>query len=397
MQAAINGARKKWDIEDPTNTTETAEEEPGPFPASDLKGKAEEREWIVKDWIPKDATTSIYGDGGVGKSLIIQQLATAAASNNPWLGMPVMPLNVLYIAAEDDRQELHRRQDAIDSELGIPFRGTLKNLHLWPRVGHDNLLITFDLAGKPTQTPLVNRVVDECKKEQIGLLIIDTIADVFGGNENNRTQVNYFVKSVIGRIHNETKATIILLGHPSLTGMASGTGAAGSTAWNNAVRSRVYLSKTEEGTSTERTLTRKKSNYAASGDDTALNLYWENGAFRRLDTSVPTDTTHQILFHSTVKEILRLVKKEAEKGTPLKASTGAVPRTRTLSHVVTTHFKTNGPHGVKVENTMVMTALKYTQSRGHLVSKKLKGVRGFQLTEYGAAILSGSQGIENEQ
>lgn len=46
------------------------------------------REWVVEGWVPKGEVTFLYGDGGVGKSLLAQQLATCAATGNDWLGHP---------------------------------------------------------------------------------------------------------------------------------------------------------------------------------------------------------------------------------------------------------------------------------------------------------------------
>jgi len=44
-----------------------------------------ERNWVIKEWLPKGYVTAIYGDGGVGKSLLSQQLMTAVATGSPWL------------------------------------------------------------------------------------------------------------------------------------------------------------------------------------------------------------------------------------------------------------------------------------------------------------------------
>ena len=44
-----------------------------------------DREWVIKDWLPKGYVTALYGDGGVGKSLLVQQLATCVATGKPFL------------------------------------------------------------------------------------------------------------------------------------------------------------------------------------------------------------------------------------------------------------------------------------------------------------------------
>ena len=47
-----------------------------------LEGKTiPPRRWIVPDWVPVGVTTLLYGDGGLGKSLLAMQLATACATS----------------------------------------------------------------------------------------------------------------------------------------------------------------------------------------------------------------------------------------------------------------------------------------------------------------------------
>jgi RecA-family ATPase len=76
---------------------------------------------------------------------------------------------------------------------------------------------------------------------------------------------------------------ILLLSHPSLSGMASGTGQSGSTGWGNSVRSRLYLErpKAQDGGEPDpdlRILTNKKANFSST--DVSLSLRWAAGAFR---------------------------------------------------------------------------------------------------------------------
>lgn len=74
------------------------------------------------------------------------------------------------------------------------------------------------------------------------LLVLDTLADVFGGSEKDRAQVRQFVGLLRGLAIEADLATL-LLGHPSIAGMASGAGTSGSTAWSNSVRSRLCLER----------------------------------------------------------------------------------------------------------------------------------------------------------
>jgi RecA-family ATPase len=75
-------------------------------------------------------------------------------------------------------------------------------------------------------------------------------------------------------------SAVLLLSHPSVAGMQTGTGLSGSTAWNNSVRSRLYLQRGENSDNGEfqtRTLSVEKSNYGKVGDK--IKLRWKDHVF----------------------------------------------------------------------------------------------------------------------
>ena len=112
------------------------------------------------------------------------------------------------------------------------------------------------------------------------LLILDTLADLFGGDEIKRPHARQFIGMLRG-LAIKYGVTILLLSHPSLTGITSGTGTSGSTAWSNSVRSRLYFErpKGSEGDDDDdrRILTTKKANYGRAGGEVVLR--WRDGVF----------------------------------------------------------------------------------------------------------------------
>src|SRR4030095_10533721 len=111
--------------------------------------------------------------------------------------------------------------------------------------------------------------------------IVDALADAFAGDENNRGQARQFV-SLLKRPAREFDCAFLALAHPSLTGITNGTGASGSTAWGNSVRSRMFFehAKASGGTDPDpnlRTLTVNKANYGPAG--ATLTLKWERGVY----------------------------------------------------------------------------------------------------------------------
>ena len=128
----------------------------------------------------------------------------------------------------------------------------------------------------------------DLKPRHIG---IDTSADVFAGNENDRAQVRQFI-SLLRKLAIVANCSIVLLSHPSLTGISSGTGISGSTAWHNSARSRIYMTapKLEQGEQPAtdlRELQFKKSNYGPISNNIVLRyqsgLFLPEGGLSSLD------------------------------------------------------------------------------------------------------------------
>lgn len=234
------------------------------------------RQWLWQDWIPMNATTALYGDGGTGKSLLAMQLMTCIAAGLPFLGCEVEPCKVLGVFCEDDENELHRRQEAINEQLKIKFPD-LSNMGWIVRVGEENLLMTFSSDGRGEPTPFFHQIVAEARKSGARMIVIDTAADTFGGNENIRSHVRQFI-SMLNRLAADIGGAVVLLAHPSQTGRAAGTGDGGSTAWSNSVRSRLYLKfdddekQANSGNSRLRIISRMKANYASIGEKVTLEM-----------------------------------------------------------------------------------------------------------------------------
>lgn len=244
-----------------------------------------ERPWLCPDWIPDHAVTGISGTGGIGKSLLAQQLLTASAIGAEWLGMLVTSRSSLYFACEDSADELHRRQADINTAFACGF-ADLGAIRWMPRLGHDNLLMTF-AGGLPALTAAFAELVHEARSFGARLVVIDTIADTFGGNENNRGEVRHFVQACLGRLARETGGAVIALAHPSRSGQADGSGQSGSTGWDASFRSRLYLQAMDDqdgepADPDRRVLTRKKANYARRDD--RIELRWTDGVLVATET-----------------------------------------------------------------------------------------------------------------
>ena len=239
------------------------------------------RVWHVQGMIPVGTVTLLGGDGGTGKSLLAEQLAAATALGSLWIGREVRQGPVLFLTAEDDLDEVHRRLDSILAETGTAFEDVV-GLSLVSLAGEDAVLGAFDARSNIVKpTALLEAVREHIQVHSPVLVVLDTLSDLFAGDENQRTQARQFIGLLRG-LALQHKLAMVLLAHPSLSGMSSGSGLSGSTAWNNSVRSRLYFERVKgddglEADPDARVLRLLKANYGQTGSE--IRVRWRCGAF----------------------------------------------------------------------------------------------------------------------
>ncbi|NRB10614.1 MAG: AAA family ATPase [Rickettsiaceae bacterium] len=279
------------------------------------KGMPPNREWVIKNWLPKGCVTALYGDGGTGKSLLAQQLATCVSTGKYFLGNELKPMRVVVLMCEDNFNELWRRQYKINQHYNIKYE-QLENIRFISREGKNNLLMSFDNNNVGYTTKFFNKLHKEIIKFKPDLVILDTAADFFSGNENNRVQVRHFIQTTLGCIARDINGAVLICAHPSESGMQKGTGSCGSTAWNNTVRSRWYLTRpdSKQYSKDYLILSRVKSNYAPSGEIQYLKL--NDSVFELCRMLGSTDDIHSDnnIDDTKTRLILDLIRSEALKG-----------------------------------------------------------------------------------
>lgn len=250
-----------------------------PLDFANLKQKTPpERLWAVRNWLGRGHVTGLFGRGGIGKSLLAQQIASALAIGHRFIDEVEKPLRVLCWFSEDDEAELWRRQVRIAEWLGVDLGCFYDALLYEP--GHEDAsdnLIMFSCDGIDcTMAHAVNGKLeftfmrDELRMQisdyGADFVILDNIARLFAGNENDRHQTTQFVAELTG-LAKENNAGILLLGHP---GRANGSEFSGSSAWENAMRARLWLAdrlpdakidEDEGDPGEQRFLCKRKANY----------------------------------------------------------------------------------------------------------------------------------------
>lgn len=259
-----------------------------------------DRKWLLDDWIPVRQASYLTGPGSAGKSLLAQELCTCIALGLPFMGIPTRQSVALYLTCEDGDDELHRRQAAICTGLDVELADMAGKLFLVSLAGKTgNELATFSqtyqegLQGQANDilrpTRRWHSLSEVVKAIGVGFIALDNVAHLFAGNENNRNEVASFV-NLLNRLAISVDGAVLFIGHPNKAGAEF----SGSTAWENQVRSRLFLHRPDSELDGDiRELTAAKTNYAAKGSK--LRFRWHKGAFVR-DEDLPESFREQVAY-----------------------------------------------------------------------------------------------------
>ena len=203
--------------------------------------------------------------------------------------------------------EIHRRISRLTAGNFDLEYNDLKDLHIASLANRDALLSIVDPKTNTLYpSPLYQQIVTKVAAEKPSLVVLDTLADLFPANENDRASARQFIGQ-LRKMAVDFDTTVVLLSHPSLSGMASGSGTSGNTAWSNSVRSRLYMQRiTEDGyepDKTARKLTVMKSNYGETGIEILMNY---NDGFFEADKT--TDSLDRVAMDAKADRVfLRLL------------------------------------------------------------------------------------------
>src|SRR5262245_61912763 len=173
-------------------------------------------EWTVLKRIPHKTVSNLSGDGGIGKSLLAQQLEAAMSLGKDWLGTMPEPGASIHLSAEDDTDELHRRFAKIAEHHGVQL-ADLTGLYVKSLAGADAVRAEADRFGIVRPTNRFDWLRRQIEHVRPRLVTLDTAADVFAGSEIDRSQVRQFIGLLRG-LAVEYDTAVLLLSHPSLTG-----------------------------------------------------------------------------------------------------------------------------------------------------------------------------------
>ena len=299
------------------DTTQQKPDAPAPIAWIDMSKwddePVPEREWAIRERVPLRQAGLFSGEGGTGKSITELQKNVAHVLGRDWLGSMPEPGPAFYLGAEDDEKELHIRLAAIAQHYGTTFRElTERGLYIKSLLGQDATVCAANgKSGRVETTSLYRQLYEAAGDIKPKNISIDTLSRAFAGNEIDRVQVYAFANHMQA-LAMVAGGSVTVLSHPSLAGIASGSGISGSTAWHGAFRFRQYLSGIKPGDEQPdndlRRLEFKKNQYGPLSEPIVLRyqhgLFLPEGGISNLDRLAREARVDEI-FLSGLKEIIR--------------------------------------------------------------------------------------------
>lgn len=191
-------------------------------------------EWIVDGIVPADGLVQLYGEAGIGKTILAIGMALSVANDQPWAERAVKSGPVVYIYAEGV-SGIKQRVAAWKIKRGLPPTArTVSGVYFLPMAVQ--LLQASDLKA-------LLEAIDDQLPEAPRLVVIDTLARcMVGGEESSAKDMGLFVAAA-DRIRHTTGASVLIVHHSGWEGGHE----RGSTALRGAADTIMRLGRKQGG------------------------------------------------------------------------------------------------------------------------------------------------------
>lgn len=188
-------------------------------------------EWLIDDILVKAGLSLLYAPPESYKSFVAIDLALCVATGTPWHGHPVRQGFVLYIAAEGG------------PGIGKRVRAWLKAHDLPVTAANVAWLIESITVVKDSEDMdrLSKRLEIELERVPV-LIIIDTLARCFEGDENQQEDMGGFVAG-IDKLRHQYGSCVLAIHHTRLDGGRE----RGNTALRGGLDTMLALERTDTG------------------------------------------------------------------------------------------------------------------------------------------------------
>lgn len=188
--------------------------------------------WLIEQVLPAGGLVGLYGEPGTGKSFVAIDMALSVATGTIWHTHPTTRAFVLYVSAEGGTG-IGKRAAAWLSSKGISS---------WkPEMGWLTESIPV-MASSEDMDVLFGRFNDELDIHP-KLVVIDTLARCFDGDENLQEDMGRFIAGV-DRMRREFGATVLVVHHTR----RGAEHERGSTAFRGAADTMLSLVRKADGT-----------------------------------------------------------------------------------------------------------------------------------------------------
>lgn len=201
------------------------------------RGEPPPRNWAIEDWLGMGYVTLLAAKGGKGKSLLAMQLAVSMALGKVFIGQIKMPRTSLLWMGEDDADELWRRLYAIGQHYQIGIGSLRGKTYFESMVARDCTLQASVPGFGIVQTPLLKSLREQIGDLKAEVVVLDNAARMMAGNHNDNYEVTRFISGLQWAAE-PTGAAVLLISHVA---RVQGSEYAGSAAWENACRGRLWL------------------------------------------------------------------------------------------------------------------------------------------------------------
>lgn len=193
------------------------------------------RPWLADKRLLRSKITILNAPGSTGKSLLALQWACSLALG-PGLGefcylKPRERTNVLVVNMEDDIAEMEMRLAAVTTHFRLPENEILNRVHLWS--GQTPGVVPFVVARKDHKSgavqegEIVSHLIEYCRENGIGALIVDPLVDTHECEENSNGEVQRVMR-IYRRVACELDAALVLIHHTKKPPGGDAEGFAGS-------------------------------------------------------------------------------------------------------------------------------------------------------------------------
>jgi regulatory protein RepA len=162
-------------------------------------------------YLPTQCVSLLIGEGAVGKSTVLLAILAHVAAGIAYLGRPTVQGRVVYVAAEDDAQEIVRRLQTIVKPLNLNAAqqsAITRNFEFYAVADMDLNLLRSD-RGVVRQTSIVESLAADIGEALV--VAIDPVSRLHGCEENSNTVATKLVQA--GEVIAHRTGAAVLLAH----------------------------------------------------------------------------------------------------------------------------------------------------------------------------------------